>query len=52
MQDNSTIEIINQVLANLMRTLELDKNYVDKDDTWKGILAAAAFYIRSTFHDL
>ena len=31
--DKSIIKIINQVLANLIRTFELDKYYVDEDDT-------------------
>ena len=51
-QDNSIIEITHQVLANLIRTFDLDKKYVDKDDPWKGILAEEAFSIRSTFHTI
>ena len=47
---NSIIKQIHQVLANLVRTFELDKSYVDGDEPWKGIIVAAAFDIRSTFH--
>ena len=49
-QDNSIIEQIHQVLENLIRTFELDKNDVDEDDPWKEILAASNFSIRSIFH--
>ena len=28
----------------------MDKKYVDEDDPWKGILAAADFSILSKFH--
>ena len=28
----------------------MDKIYVDEDDSWKGILAAEAFAVRSTFN--
>ena len=49
-QDNSIIKFIHQILVNFFRTFELDKNYVDEYYPWKGILAAAVFSIRSTFH--
>ena len=49
-QANSIIERVHQVLGNLMRTFELEKNYLDEDDPWAGLLAAAAFAIRSTYH--
>ena len=41
---------IHLVLANLVRTFELDKYYVDRDNPREGILAVEAFAIRSTFH--
>ena len=41
---------IHLVLANLVRTFELDKDYVDRDNPREGILAVEAFAIRSTFH--
>ena len=42
------VEIINQLLGNLVRTYNLQETYVDDDDPWIGILAAAAFVVRST----
>ena len=33
-----------------MWTYTLQENYVDKDDPWKGILAAEAFAVRSMYH--
>jgi hypothetical protein len=29
---------------------ELESNYLDEEDPWKGILSATAFAVRSTFH--
>ena len=49
-QVNSIIGWIHQVLHNLFRNFELDKSYVNEDDTWKRILAAADFAVRYTFH--
>ena len=49
-QVNYIIERIHQLLDNLISNFELDKNYVNGDYTWRGILAAAAFAVRSTFH--
>ena len=40
---NAIVERIHQVLGNLVYTFNVDKN-----DPWTGILAAAAFEIRST----
>ena len=34
----------------MIRTFELEENYLDDDDPWKGILAATAFAVRSTYH--
>jgi transposase InsO family protein len=49
-QANSIIERVHQVLGNMIRTFELEKNYIDEDDPWSGIFSAAAFAIRSTYH--
>ena len=39
------------MLRNLIRSFELQDNpYLDTDDPWSGILAAAAFAMRSTYH--
>jgi hypothetical protein len=34
----------------MIRTFELENNYLDLEDPWKGILSATAFAIRSTYH--
>ena len=39
---NETIEIIHQVPGNLLGTYNIQETYVDNDDPWMGILAAAA----------
>jgi hypothetical protein len=49
-QANSIVERVHQVIGNIIRTFELQDNYLDEDDPWKGILSATAFAIRSTYH--
>jgi hypothetical protein len=49
-QENAIIERVHQVIGNIIQTFELESNYLDEDDPWKGILSATAFAIRSTFH--
>ena len=49
-QANAIVERVHQVIANIIRTFELHDNYLDEDDPWKGILAATAFAVRSTYH--
>ena len=49
-QANAVVERIHQVLANMVRTFELEDKYLDADDPWKVILSAVAFAIRSTIH--
>jgi transposase InsO family protein len=49
-QANAIVERIHQVIANMIRTFELETNYLDQDDPWKGILSATAFAVRSTYH--
>ena len=44
------IDRIHQVLGNLVRTYNLQETYVDDSETWMGILAAAAFSVRYTYH--
>ena len=45
------IECAHQMLRNLIRNFELQDNpYIDMDDPWSGILAAAAFAMCSTYH--
>ena len=45
---NTVLERIHQVLGNLVRNFNIDQTYVDEDDPWSGILAAAAFEIHQT----
>jgi hypothetical protein len=49
-QANAIVERIHQVIGNIIRTFELENNYLDETDPWKGILSATAFAVRSTFH--
>ena len=49
-QANAIIERIHQTLGNIIRSFELQENYLDEDDPWKGVLSAAAFAIRPTYH--
>ena len=45
---NAILEYIHQVLGNLSRNYNIKETYVDKDEHWSGILAAAEFAIIST----
>ena len=47
---NEIVERLHQVLGNLVRTYNLQETYVDDADPWMGILVAAAFAVRSTYH--
>jgi hypothetical protein len=49
-QANAIVERVHQVIGNIIRTFELESNYLDEKDPWKGILSATAFAVRSTFH--
>jgi Integrase zinc binding domain/RNase H-like domain found in reverse transcriptase len=49
-QANAIVERVHQVIGNIIRTFELENNYLDEDDPWMGILSATAFAVRSTFH--
>ena len=49
-QANAIVERIHQVIGNIIRTFNLESNYLDNDDPWRGILAATAFAVRSTSH--
>jgi transposase InsO family protein len=49
-QANAIVERVHQVIANIIRTFELENNYMDEEDPWKGILSATAFAVRSTYH--
>ena len=47
-QANAIIERIHQTLGNILRTMEKDN--LDEEDPWSGVLAAAMFAIRATYH--
>ena len=49
-QANAIVERIHQVIANMIRTFDLENNYLVEDDPWKGILSATAFAVRSAYH--
>ena len=49
-QANAIVERVHQTIGNIIRTFELEDNYLDEDDPWKGILAATAFAICATYH--
>jgi hypothetical protein len=48
---HAVMERAHQTLGNIIRTLEVQENpYLDENDPWSGILTAAAFALRSTYH--
>ena len=47
---NAIVERIHQVIGNIIPTFELENNYLDEENPWKGILSATAFAVRFTFH--
>ena len=49
-QANAICERVHQVIGNIVRTFELQTNYLDEDNPWKGILSATAFAVRCTYH--
>ena len=49
-QANETIEIIHEVIGNLLQLYNPHETSVDDADPCMGILASAAFVVRSTYH--
>ena len=49
-QANAIVERIHQVIANIIQMFDLEENYVEEDNPWKGILSTTAFAVRSTYH--
>ena len=51
-QSNAIIERVHQTIGNMLRSFSLskDKDLIDIDDPWSGILGAIAFAVRSTVH--
>jgi hypothetical protein len=50
LQANAIVEQVHQTIGNIIQTLELHDNYLDEDNSWKGILAATAFIICAAYH--
>jgi hypothetical protein len=46
---NAIVERVHQVIGNIIRTFELERNYLDEDVPWKVILSVTVFAIRSIF---
>ena len=49
-QANAIIERVHKTLGNIIRTFEFYHESIDEADPWAGILAAAMFAIRATYH--
>ena len=49
-QANGIIERVHQVIADALRTFELEEQHLDERDPWTPFLQAACFAIRSTYH--
>ena len=48
---NAMVQCTHQMLGNLIKSFELQKNlYLNSDNPWSDILAAASFAMRSTYH--
>ena len=46
-QEHSILEIIHQVIVKIVRTFDVQNNYLDEDDPWSGILASKALAVQS-----
>jgi hypothetical protein len=49
-QANAIVERVHQVIGNIIRTFELQDNYLDETNPWKRILSATAFAVGATYH--
>jgi transposase InsO family protein len=49
-QANAIVERVHQVIGNIICSFELENNYLDGNDPWKGIPSVTAFAVQSTFH--
>ena len=48
---NAIVKHVHQMLGKLIQRFELQDNpYIDMDDPWSGILAAASFAMCSMYH--
>jgi hypothetical protein len=44
------VERVHRVIGDIILTFELQDNYLDEDDPWKGILSATAFTVRLMYY--
>jgi transposase InsO family protein len=51
-QSNGIIEQVHQMIADTLRTLELEKRELDGKDPWTPFLQAVCFAVRSTYHTM
>jgi len=51
-QANAIVERVHQVIGNMLRTFELENNYLDETDPWSGIWSATAFAVCSAYHTM
>ncbi len=49
-QANAICKQVHQVIEYIIRTFELQTNYLDEDNPWESVLSATAFAIRCTYH--
>ena len=50
-QANFVLERIHQVIGNMIKTFRIyDREYLDEQNPWSGILSAIMFGIRATYH--
>ena len=49
-QTNVVLERVHQVVADMLRSKDLENYDLDQDDPWSEILASVAWAIRSTVH--
>jgi len=49
-QANSIIERVHQTLGNIIRTFEVHHSTMTSESPWDGILSAAMFALRATYH--
>ena len=50
LQAIAIVEHNHQVIANMIWTFELETNYLDIKDPWKGMLSVTVFAVRLRYH--
>ena len=51
-QANAIGERIHQVIANMVRMFELETNYLDVDNPWRGTMSTTAFAVKSAYYTM